>query len=117
MKLPVKPDKVHLQRPRFTSMHTFKASENHADVPLSCNALLFCLFKPPSNPSDSLTQTRQKNAFWWHWHQHRIDEEGCCLQDLFLGVDGLSPVQWHPYSTVGSGEGHTLVAHIKAYGK
>ncbi|CAL5218771.1 g490 [Coccomyxa viridis] len=39
------------------------------------------------------------------------------IQDLFLGVDGLSPVQWHPYSTVGGDQGHTLVAHIKAYGK
>lgn len=41
----------------------------------------------------------------------------CCVQDLFLGVDGLSPLQWHPYSTVGGDSGHTLVAHIKAYGK
>ena len=39
------------------------------------------------------------------------------VQDLFLGVDGLSPVQWHPYSTVGGDGEHTLVAHIKAYGK
>ena len=39
------------------------------------------------------------------------------VQDLFLGVDGLSPVQWHPYSTVGGDREHTLVAHIKAYGK
>lgn len=38
-------------------------------------------------------------------------------QDLFLGVDGLSPVQWHPYSTVGGERPHTLVAHIKAYGQ
>ena len=35
------------------------------------------------------------------------------VQDLFLGVDGLSPVQWHPYSTVGGDGEHTLVAHIK----
>ena len=39
------------------------------------------------------------------------------VQDLFLGVDGLSPVQWHPYSTVGGERPHTLVAHIKAYGQ
>ena len=38
-------------------------------------------------------------------------------QDLFLGVDGLSPVQWHPYSTVGGEAPSTLVAHIKAYGR
>ena len=38
-------------------------------------------------------------------------------QDLFLGVDGLSPVQWHPYSTVGGEAPATLVAHIKAYGR
>lgn len=41
---------------------------------------------------------------------------GCALQDLFLGVDGLSTVQWHPYSTVGGPRPHTLVAHIKSYG-
>lgn len=38
-------------------------------------------------------------------------------QDLFLGVDGLSPTQWHPYSTVGGPRPHTLVAHIKSYGR
>ena len=38
------------------------------------------------------------------------------MQDLFLGVDGLSTVQWHPYSTVGGPRPHTLVAHIKSYG-
>lgn len=38
------------------------------------------------------------------------------VQDLFLGVDGLSTVQWHPYSTVGGPRPHTLVAHIKSYG-
>lgn len=42
---------------------------------------------------------------------------GCAwLQDLFLGVDGLSQLQWHPYSTVGGPRPHTLVAHIKSYG-
>lgn len=39
------------------------------------------------------------------------------LQDLFLGCGGLSPLQWHPYSTVGGERPHTLVAHIKAYGQ
>ncbi|CAL8470322.1 g9864 [Coccomyxa elongata] len=38
------------------------------------------------------------------------------VQDLFLGVDGLSTVQWHPYSTVGGPRPGTLVAHIKSYG-
>ena len=46
-----------------------------------------------------------------------LHDMNCSSQDLFLGVDGLSPVQWHPYSTVGGDQGHTLVAHIKAYGK
>jgi predicted ferric reductase len=45
-----------------------------------------------------------------------VHEEGFASQDLFLGVDGLSPVQWHPYSTVGGVRPHTLVAHIKGYG-
>ena len=42
---------------------------------------------------------------------------GICAGPLPGRVDGLSPVQWHPYSTVGGDGEHTLVAHIKAYGK
>ena len=54
-----------------------------------------------------------------HWEAQQLSSlrMGHVVQDLFLGVDGLSPMQWHPYSTVGGNQGHTLVAHIKAYGK
>jgi hypothetical protein len=50
-------------------------------------------------------------------HTLKIQKVCFIMQDLFLGVDGLSPVQWHPYSTVGGERPHTLVAHIKAYGR
>ncbi len=45
-----------------------------------------------------------------------VSEWPAPMQDLFLGVDGLSTVQWHPYSTVGGARPGTLVAHIKSYG-
>ncbi len=40
----------------------------------------------------------------------------CALQDLFVGVVDLSPVQWHPFTTRAGPEPHTLLAHVKGYG-
>ncbi len=59
--------------------------------------------------------------------QSRIDRHAAWLphgqtmvrlwrQDLFIGVVGLSPIQWHPFTTRAGPEGHTLLAHVKGYG-
>ncbi len=37
-------------------------------------------------------------------------------QDLFIGVDGLSPIQWHPFTTRAGPDERTLLAHVKGYG-
>ena len=37
-------------------------------------------------------------------------------QDLFVGVEDLSPVQWHPFTSRAGPEPHTLLAHVKGYG-
>ena len=33
-----------------------------------------------------------------------------------MGVEGLSPVQWHPFTSRAGPEPHTLLAHVKGYG-
>ncbi|KAK9845990.1 hypothetical protein WJX81_007894 [Elliptochloris bilobata] len=38
------------------------------------------------------------------------------IQDLFVGVEDLSPVQWHPFTSRAGPEPHTLLAHVKGYG-
>lgn len=33
-----------------------------------------------------------------------------------MGVEDLSPVQWHPFTSRAGPEPHTLLAHVKGYG-
>ncbi len=62
-------------------------------------------------------QTNMESCVRWRAAWLRMVKPWCYWrQDLFIGVVGLSPIQWHPFTTRAGPEGHTLLAHVKGYG-